>query len=160
MRKALVLLLLIVLAVVPAVIGCSPDADGPGPADSNPTDNVPTEPAPTEPAPTEPEPTEPEPTEPVPTGPEFPRGLFGIVFEDANANGARDAGEPGLPDVLVSNGTSCRPTDNDGVYNLPADNSLVFVTTPGSYASTGPWYSSPSSDNIDFGLRPVPGEGV
>lgn len=159
MRKALVLLLLIVLAVVPAVIGCSPDGDGPGPVDSDPTDNVPAEPAPTEPEPAEPEPTEPEPTEPVPTGPEFPRGLFGIVFEDANANGARDAGEPGLPDVLVSNGISCRPTDSDGVYNLPSDNSLVFVTTPGDYASTSPWYSRPSSDNMDFGLRQVPGKG-
>jgi hypothetical protein len=133
-RKALVLLLMLLVVVVPAVGGCSHEAAGP--------------------APTEPEPAEPVPTEPA--GPEFPRGLFGTVFEDANTNGVRDAGEPGLQDVLVSNGVSCRPTGDDGVYNLPADNSPVFVTTPGNYASSGPWYSGPTGDNIDFGLRPAP----
>ncbi len=145
MRRAIILLLLLVLALVPVVAGCAGDGSGPGGDDNN-----------TEP--TGPEPGEPVPGEPA--GPEFPQGLFGVVFDDANGNGLRDAGEPGLADVPVSNAIACRPTDNAGVYNLPSDNSLLFVTVPGGRASTGPWYAPPSSDNVDFGLKPDPAKGL
>lgn len=153
-RRALVLLLVLVLAVAPVASGCSGGDSGPT-DNSGANDSVPVGPGPTGPGPSEPGPTEPG----APTGPEFPQGQFGVVFDDANANGIRDAGEPGLTDVLVSNGIACRPTDSDGVYNLPSDSSLVFVTVPGDRDGTGPWYSGPSSDNVDFGLKPDPGKG-
>ncbi len=149
-RKAIILIVLLVMAVVPVLAGCSDNAPGPGT-----TDNSAAGPGPTEPGPTEPEPTEPA----EPAGPEFPQGLFGAVFADANANGTRDAGESGVKGVLISNAIACRPTDADGVYNLPSDNSLVFMTVPGDSAATGPWYSKPASGNIDFGLKPDPSKG-
>ncbi len=162
MRKAIVLLLVLVLAVVPVIAGCSGDTSGPGPEDNGPVQpgpdqTAPTDNSPTTPGPTQPGPVEPTPTEPAkPAGPEFPLGRFGTVFDDANANGVRDAGELGLQGILVSNGIACRSTGADGVYNLPSDNSLIFMTVPGDRASTSPWYSAPSTDNIDFGLRPAP----
>lgn len=138
MRRVLVLLLLLIVALASLAGGCTDGPAGPGPADNgSPTDNVPSEP-----------------------GPEFPGGMFGAVFDDANANGLRDAGEPGIKGVLVSNGVACRPTDGDGRYNLPSDNSLVFVTVPGDRTSTGAWYAVPSTDSINFGLRQTPGKGA
>ena len=44
----------------------------------------------------------------------------GTVYEDANANGVRDPGERGLPEVLVSNGTEVAATDGEGHWQLPA----------------------------------------
>src|SRR5512136_688865 len=76
------------------------------------------------------------------SGPEFPDGLFGTVFEDANANGIQDDGEAGVNGVLVSNGEYCRKTDKAGEYNLPAEGSLVYITTPSAYTPTGQWYAS------------------
>ena len=35
----------------------------------------------------------------------------GVVFHDRNQNGQRDAGEPGLPNVLVSNQQEVVATD-------------------------------------------------
>jgi len=90
------------------------------------------------------------------SGPEFPDGIFGTVFEDANANGIQDDDEQGVKGVLVSNGEYCRPTNSAGEYNLPAEGSLVFITTPRDYTPTGRWYGSISSGEIDFGLKHTP----
>jgi Icc protein len=90
------------------------------------------------------------------SGPEFPDGIFGTVYNDANANGVQDDDEQGVKGVLVSNGVYCRPTNKAGEYNLPAEGSLVFITTPGDYAPTGRWYGSISSGDIDFGLKHTP----
>ena len=40
----------------------------------------------------------------------------GHVFEDTNGNGVRDAGEPGLAGVPVSNGCEVTLTDDGGAY--------------------------------------------
>ena len=90
------------------------------------------------------------------SGPEFPDGITGLVFEDANANGVQDDDEQGIKGVLVSNGVYCRPTNNAGEYNLPAEGSLVFITTPRDYTPTGQWYASIPSGKIDFGLKYTP----
>jgi hypothetical protein len=87
---------------------------------------------------------------------EFPGGVFGTVFDDTNANGIRDDDERGVKGVLVSNGTYCRSTDKAGGYNLPAEGSLVYITTPRDYTPTGPWYAAPSDNEIDFGLKYAP----
>jgi hypothetical protein len=42
----------------------------------------------------------------------------GVVFEDLNRNGIRDAGEPGIPNVLISNGVGFVRTDADGAYSI------------------------------------------
>lgn len=90
------------------------------------------------------------------SGPEFPDGIFGTVYEDANANGIQDDGEEGIKGVLVSNGVYCRPTDEAGEYNLPAEGSLVFITTPRDYTPTGQWYAAISDGELDFGLKQAP----
>lgn len=58
----------------------------------------------------------------------------GIVFADGDADGTRDAGEPGLPDVSVSNGRDVVRTDADGRWELVVDDGdVVFVTKPARY---------------------------
>ncbi|MCX6944093.1 MAG: hypothetical protein NT173_04930, partial [Opitutales bacterium] len=42
--------------------------------------------------------------------------VHGVVFDDRNGNGGRDAGEPGLAGVGVSDGRTVVPTDAAGGY--------------------------------------------
>jgi Icc protein len=90
------------------------------------------------------------------SGPEFPDGIFGTVYKDANANGVQDDDEQGVKGVLVSNGVYCRPTNKAGEYNLPAEGSLVYITTPRDYTPTGQWYTAISGGELDFGLKHTP----
>jgi hypothetical protein len=58
----------------------------------------------------------------------------GIVFEDRNGNGQRDAGEPGIVDVVVSNQREVVVTNADGRYELPVtDDTIIFVCKPSGY---------------------------
>lgn len=60
----------------------------------------------------------------------------GRVFLDANRNSRLDAGEAGLPDVLVSNGREVVATAADGSYSLPVrDDMNLFVVKPAGYAT-------------------------
>ena len=55
----------------------------------------------------------------------------GVVFHDKNGNRQRDAGEPGLPDVKVSNGKEIVKTDAAGKYEIPIDDdTTIFVIKP------------------------------
>ena len=58
----------------------------------------------------------------------------GTVFVDSNGNGQRDSGEPGVPNVRVSDGLRISVTDKQGEYTLditaPA---IVFVVKPKGY---------------------------
>lgn len=55
----------------------------------------------------------------------------GIVFHDMNRNGVRDAGEPGIANVLVSNQREVVRTDRRGRYSLPVDDdTILFVIKP------------------------------
>ena len=56
--------------------------------------------------------------------------VTGVVFSDANGNGARDAGEPGLSGVSVTVGSQTVVTDASGVYTasgVPAGSVSVDV---------------------------------
>ena len=90
------------------------------------------------------------------SGPEFPNGVFGVVFEDTNGNQVRDEGEQGIKSVLVSNGIYCRLTNSEGEYNLPAEGSFIYITTPRDYSPTGQWYAGLSSGDLNFGLKQAP----
>ena len=61
--------------------------------------------------------------------------VTGVVFVDANGNGTREAGEAGLPGVLVSDGAQVLPTDAAGSYALPlpAEGALVRLSIPTGY---------------------------
>ncbi len=90
------------------------------------------------------------------SGPEFPDGVSGSVYEDLNRNGIREEGEPGIRDVIVSNGAISRLTDKEGSYNLPGEGSFVFLSIPRDYTPTGTWYGEISGSDLDFGLEPKP----
>ena len=83
------------------------------------------------------------------------RTVHGTVFNDANGNGAFDAGEQPVPGVVVSNQVDIATTDAAGRYRLPAhDKTLVFVSVPTDWQVVGSWWRVvASSDSISFGLR-------
>jgi hypothetical protein len=59
----------------------------------------------------------------------------GVVFEDRSGTGVRQAGDPGIAGVLVSNGCDVVKTDRDGRYVLPVDDeTIIFVIKPTGYA--------------------------
>lgn len=59
----------------------------------------------------------------------------GAVFHDADRDGVRDADEPGVPGVAVSNGRDVVETDADGRYTLTVrEHDVVFVTKPAGWA--------------------------
>ena len=63
-----------------------------------------------------------------------PGDATGVVFNDLNTNGTRDAGEPGICGVRVSNGTDIVLTDNKGRYALDVtDDTIIFVIKPAGW---------------------------
>src|SRR5690242_13660647 len=62
---------------------------------------------------------------------EAPQTLRGTVYLDANRNGAREAGERGVANAAVSNGSVVVRTDMQGRYALPiVDGQTVFAIKP------------------------------
>ena len=58
----------------------------------------------------------------------------GYVFHDQNGNGKRDHGEPGLPQVAVSNQEDVVLTDPNGMWKLPVnDDCILFVIKPSGW---------------------------
>jgi 3',5'-cyclic AMP phosphodiesterase CpdA len=86
----------------------------------------------------------------------------GVVFDDRNANGTRDAGEAGLSDVVVSNQSDVVRTGSDGRYSLGATGyGAVFVSIPDGYRSVGPhWKRADSPGGADFALARRSGTGA
>ena len=63
------------------------------------------------------------------------RTATGVVFEDRSGTGRRQAGDPGIAGVLVSNGREVVKTDGEGRYALPVDDeTIIFVIKPTGYA--------------------------
>lgn len=60
--------------------------------------------------------------------------ITGRVFDDANQNSTLDEGESGVPGVSVTNGVDVVTTDEQGRYELPADDNMtVSVTQPAGW---------------------------
>lgn len=58
----------------------------------------------------------------------------GVVFHDLDRDSVRDPGEPGVPDVAVSNGREVVTTDSGGAYALPARADMnLFVVRPSGW---------------------------
>src|SRR5215475_6165408 len=61
--------------------------------------------------------------------------VSGIVFEDRSGSGRRQASDPGIAGVMVSNGRDVVKTDASGRYTLAVeDESVIFVIKPTGYA--------------------------
>lgn len=70
--------------------------------------------------------------------------LNGRVFHDLNRNGAVDEGEPGIPNVRVSNGLDVVLSDQTGAYTLQIDgDSIIFITKPAGYMTPQNTYRLP-----------------
>ncbi|MEX0770197.1 MAG: calcineurin-like phosphoesterase family protein [Balneolaceae bacterium] len=55
----------------------------------------------------------------------------GTVYHDLNENGQFDTEEPGIPEVLVSNGRELVVTDDSGGYEITVDdNTIIFLIKP------------------------------
>ncbi len=81
----------------------------------------------------------------------------GVVFEDRNANGARDAGERGLAGVVVSDQEHVTRTDADGQWSLAEGGyGAVFVVVPRAMRATSPWWVRADASGIAFALAPSP----
>jgi hypothetical protein len=87
--------------------------------------------------------------------------ISGVVFNDRNANGVRDAGEAGMAGVAVSNQDTVVLTDASGRYTLPgAGLGNVFVSVPRGARAVGAWWKPADAASLDFALtawkEPVP----
>lgn len=82
----------------------------------------------------------------------------GVVFDDANASGTRDAGEAGLAGIVVSNQADVARTAGDGSFSFAsAGTGIVFVTVPdGRRAVGGFWRRADSAGPLAFALAPAP----
>ena len=61
----------------------------------------------------------------LPTSARDTPNASGFVYDDRNRNGKRDPGEPGLPNVLVSNQREVVPTDLMGRWTLPVRDDFI-----------------------------------
>ncbi|MBC7897975.1 MAG: metallophosphoesterase, partial [Cytophagaceae bacterium] len=80
----------------------------------------------------------------------------GAVYHDRNANGRRDAGEPGIAGAAVSNQREVVATGADGTYTLnDAGTGVVFVSVPNGYAAVGPFWRQVqgTASTADFPMR-------
>src|SRR3954468_21046601 len=70
-----------------------------------------------------------------------PAEISGIVFDDRNANGTRDPGEPGLAGVPVSNQDTVVVTDASGAFRMTAAGTgVIFVSVPDGRRSVGAFW--------------------
>lgn len=95
-------------------------------------------------------------------GPANAQAATGVVYHDRNANGRRDAGEPGVAGVAVSDQVDVVLTGSDGTYRLGTSggHGLVFVSTPEGWAPNGSfWRPVPATGPVDFPLVPAPRNG-
>lgn len=93
--------------------------------------------------------------------PPFQPSLTGIVFVDRNANGSRDAGEPGLAGVAVSDQDQVVATAADGGFRIAHSlgSGVLFVSVPSGYRAVGQFWrvadSAAAAKGFAFPLAPV-----
>ena len=90
--------------------------------------------------------------------PSFAWAQSGTVFLDRNGNGARDAGEPGLAGVAVSDQVQVVRTDANGAFRLSpgAGWGMVFVSVPDGYRTVGRFWREGGNAPVEFALAPAP----
>ncbi|MGH7677632.1 MAG: metallophosphoesterase, partial [Gemmatimonadaceae bacterium] len=81
----------------------------------------------------------------------------GVVFNDRNANGVRDPGEPGMARVAVSDQDTVVVTGADGSYRMASGrgHGIVFVSIPDGYRSVGNFWRR-ASETQAFALTQSP----
>jgi len=83
--------------------------------------------------------------------------VAGVVYEDRNGDGQRQAGELGVPGIAVSDQVQVVRTDASGQFVMDARGyGMVFVSPPDGYLAAGLSWRAASDAPIEFGLIPVP----
>jgi hypothetical protein len=82
----------------------------------------------------------------------------GVVYQDRNANGIRDPGEPGVPGIVVHRGTETAVTDADGIFRMTSGVSTRAEVDERSLPRG--WEQSPrlldrESDPLVLGVIPI-----
>lgn len=87
-----------------------------------------------------------------------PRDLNGSVFLDHNANGIREAGEPGIEAIVVSDQDQVVRTGPDGGFRITRSTGtgVVFVSVPDGYRAVGRYWQPIGEERLAFGLTPSP----
>lgn len=85
---------------------------------------------------------------------DIPDRIRGTVYEDTNRNGRRDAGEPGVAGVSVTDGFTVVSTNDAGHFELTPSPYAVFIylSRPSGYGVSGPWYQ-PLANEVNFALK-------
>lgn len=93
-------------------------------------------------------------------GPARAQSLSGVVFLDQNGNGVRDAREPGMANVAVSDQDTVVLTGADGTWRIGrrGGHGLVFVSAPDGYRVVGSFWRR--GDTASFALTPLPRTGT
>ena len=87
--------------------------------------------------------------------------VSGSVFNDRNANGQRDAGEPGMARVVVSNQFDAVVSDSSGSFRLGGPGTgVVFVSVPDGFRATTRFWQRADTPALAFGLSPAPSQEV
>ena len=82
--------------------------------------------------------------------------VAGVVFEDTNGNGVRDAGERGVPNVVVSNQDVVEKTDALGHFRITrGPTGIVFVAVPDRFRIVGSFWHPADAPNAEFALKPA-----
>src|SRR3546814_3974448 len=87
----------------------------------------------------------------------------GVVYEDANGNGVRDGGEPGIEGVKLSNGRTIVRSAADGSYAIAAGTGdIVFAVKPAGRGFgrrpdglPASWQAASAGDRFEIGRAHV-----
>src|SRR5690625_3685362 len=87
--------------------------------------------------------------------------LRGSIYLDKNQNGQRDAGEPGIKNVLVSDGYQIVKTNGRGKFKIATKaGRQIFPILSSGYSHSGDlwWYDleEKGEQQVEFGLIDVP----
>lgn len=84
--------------------------------------------------------------------------MKGVVFEDLNANGLRDSGEPGLKGMPASDGLTFIVTPNSGEFEFTLHEKTrgaVFVCTPAGWRASKSFFVLADFDRFDCKTQPA-----
>ena len=87
-----------------------------------------------------------------------PVAVSGLVFLDRDRDGVRDAGEPGLAGVAVSDQITLTRSDSSGRFRLDAAGyGVVFLMPPTGHVPVGPWWrAAQTGTDLTFAVAPAP----
>lgn len=87
----------------------------------------------------------------------FAQNISGFVFEDRNKDGIKQANEPGIKGVAVSDQVNVVLTDEKGFYQLNNKGfGIVFISLPTDFSTKDFWQTVSSQNNFGLMRTPAP----